>query len=96
MTKIDGKLFLILFFLVTHFLLACEKKIQFNLHEAQPVLVVDAEIENNKEPRVVLTKSLPYYAQLGPEVLANLFVHNADVSITDGVTTHHQIGRAHV
>ena len=87
--KLGGKFYLITFFAVSHFLMACEKNIQFKLNETQPVLVVDAEIENDKEPRVVLTKSLPYYAQLGPEVLVNLFVHDADVSLTDGITTHH-------
>ena len=87
--RLDGKFYLITIFAVSHLLLACEKNIQFNLNETQPVLVVDAEIENDKEPRVVLTKSLPYYAQLGPEVLVNLFVHDADVSLTDGITIHH-------
>jgi len=36
---------------------ACEKNIEFDLEDAPPVLVVDAQIENDKAPVVVLTKA---------------------------------------
>jgi len=39
------------------FLSSCEKNIDFNLKNADDVLVVDAQIENGQPPTVVLTKS---------------------------------------
>ncbi len=80
---------LLLLSIISVLLLSCEKNINFKLNETQSVLVVDASIENDKDPRIVLTKSLPYYAQLGPDVLRDLFVHDADVVLSDGLVTHH-------
>ncbi len=67
---------------------SCEKNINFNLKASEPVLVVDAEIETAKPPTVVLTKSLSYFSQINGTILANTFVHNAEVYISNGVTTH--------
>jgi len=67
---------------------SCEKNINFNLHNATPVLVVDAQIENNQPPTVVLTKSLDYFSNINPQILANSFVHNATVTISNGTLTH--------
>jgi len=69
-------------------LLSCEKDINFNLIETEPLLVVDAQIENGKAPVVVLTKSLSYFSQVIPEILANSFVHGAEVYISNGIFTH--------
>ena len=35
---------------------SCEKNIDFNLQESEPVLTVDAQVENGMAPLVVLTK----------------------------------------
>src|SRR3954469_6989023 len=67
---------------------ACEKDIDFNLKNAEDVLVVDAGIENERPPIVVLTKSLDYFSTLTPELLVNSFVRNAEVTISNGVLTH--------
>ena len=67
---------------------SCEKNIDFNLQNADNVLVVDAQIENGKAPVVVLTKSLDYFGAISPEILANSFVHNAAVTISNGTLTH--------
>ncbi|MCP9752042.1 DUF4249 domain-containing protein [Ferruginibacter sp. HRS2-29] len=69
-------------------LASCEKDINFNLAETSPVLVVDAQIENELPPTVVLTKSLSYFSNISPDLLANTFVHNADIYISNGVLTH--------
>jgi len=66
----------------------CEKNINFNLKQAEKVLVVDANIENDMPPVVVLTKSLGYFSKIDSSVLNDLFVHNADVFISNGVLTH--------
>ena len=69
------------------FLSSCEKNINFNLIQSADVLVVDASIENSKPPVVILTKSLDYFSQINPQLLANSFVHNADVFVSNGSST---------
>jgi hypothetical protein len=67
---------------------SCEKNINFNLNNAESVLVVDAQIENAQAPTVVLTKSLDYFSNINPQILSNSFVHNATVTISNGTLTH--------
>lgn len=67
---------------------ACEKNIDFNLKYAEPVLVVDAQIENGQLPTVVLSKSLDYFGAISPQILFNSFVHDAEVTMSNGTTTH--------
>ncbi|MBS1597766.1 MAG: DUF4249 domain-containing protein [Bacteroidetes bacterium] len=68
------------------FLFSCEKAINIKLDNVQPHLVVEATIENDKTPVVVLTKSLDYFSQISNEILANSFVHDAIINISDGST----------
>lgn len=68
-------------------LAGCEKNIHFNLDDAPPVLVVDAQIENGRPPQVVLTRSLSFFDQINPTILANSFVHNAEVYLSNGTVT---------
>lgn len=74
--------------LVMFFLSGCEKNIDFNLKDADDVLVVDAQIENGQPPVVVLTKSLDYFGQINPQILANSFIHQAEINISNGTSTH--------
>jgi hypothetical protein len=67
---------------------SCEKNIDFNLIESEPVLTVDAQIENNKAPMVILTKSFSYYEKIDAVLLASSFVRNAEVYISNGTLTH--------
>ena len=71
------------------FISACEKNIDFDLKEAENVLVVDASIENGQPPVVVLTRSLNYFSSLNPGLLESSFVHNAAVTMSNGTKTHH-------
>jgi hypothetical protein len=66
---------------------SCEKNIEIKMNSSSPVLVVDAEIESGKEPRVVLTKSFSYYEQLSVQGLMKSYVHNAEVYIQNGSHT---------
>lgn len=50
-------------------------------------LVVDGQIETNGYPFVVLTKSIGYFSKVDFKTLQNTFVHNADITVTDGTTT---------
>ncbi len=68
--------------------IGCEKNINFDLNEAPATLVVDANIENNLPPIVVLTKSLDYFSSVNPSIIQNLFVHDAEVTISNGIKTH--------
>ena len=71
------------------FLIAgCEKAVQFDLENSPPKLVVEASIENEKKPVVVLSESLNYFSTVSADLLASSFVHNADISISNGVKTH--------
>lgn len=67
---------------------SCEKNIDFKLEDSAPTLVVEASIENEKPPQVILTKSTSYYSQISPELLSESFVHNAEVYISNGTVTH--------
>lgn len=69
-------------------LYSCEKDINFNLAESEPVLTVDAQIENDRAPVVVLTKSFSYYQKIDPLLLAGSFVRNAEVYMSNGILTH--------
>jgi hypothetical protein len=79
---------LILFLLPVFIFLSCEKAVTFDLDESNPKLVVEATIENNQPPLAVLSKSLNYFSKISPDILANSFVRNAEVYISNGVLTH--------
>lgn len=70
------------------FLFSCEKNVSFRLKDSQPLLVVDAQIENDKAPVVILTKTISYLDTISPQVLANSFVHGAEINISNGTLTH--------
>lgn len=82
MKKIVGSLLFVLT------LAACEKNINFNLNQAEDVLVVDASIENGLPPEVILTHSLEYFSNIDPAIVAGTFIHDAEVTISNGTLTH--------
>ncbi len=69
-------------------LFSCEKNIDFKLNDAEPLLVVDAQIENGQEPTVALSKSLSFFSEISPEILSGSFVHDAEVTMSNGTLTH--------
>jgi hypothetical protein len=68
-------------------LVSCEKNINFKLKVVPDVLVVDASIESNQPPIVVLSKSFDYFSKITPGLLDTSFVHDATVFISNGVQT---------
>ncbi|MFN2437950.1 MAG: DUF4249 domain-containing protein [Chitinophagaceae bacterium] len=68
--------------------MGCEKSVDFKLDQTLPKLVVDASIENGEPPIVILSKSLNYFSKINPQLLAESFVHNAMVEISNGTKTH--------
>ncbi len=79
--------FCVLAFLVFSFS-SCEKNVDLNLKSTEPVLVVDAQIEDGQTPIVVLTKSLGFFSTINAQILANAFVRNAEVFVSNGIITH--------
>lgn len=67
---------------------SCEKGINFTLDQTQPSLVVEASIENGQPPTVILSSSFDYFSAISPEILASSFVHNAIITVSNGVKTH--------
>ncbi len=78
----------IFLFILSVTLFSCEKNIDFNLKYAEPVLVVDAQIENGQAPTVALSRSLSFFSAINIDILANSFIHNAEVSMSNGTVTH--------
>jgi hypothetical protein len=67
---------------------SCEKTITFRPNDSEPVVVVEASIENNRPPVVILSQSLNYFSQISPDLLAGSFIRNADITISNGTKTH--------
>jgi hypothetical protein len=68
--------------------IGCEKNITITPQNAEPVLVVEAEIENDAYPTVLLSRSQDYFSKIDAQTLANSFVSNAIVTISNGTLTH--------
>ncbi|HEX6846911.1 MAG TPA: DUF4249 domain-containing protein [Chitinophagaceae bacterium] len=69
-------------------LTACDKGVTFDLEKSSPKIVVDASIETDQPPIVILSKSMNFFDQITPDILANSFVRNADVYVSNGTLTH--------
>ncbi len=69
-------------------ILSCEKTIHIKTDVTSPKLVVDAEIENDLPPTVILSNSIGYYATIDSTIITNGFIHNAVITISDGINTH--------
>lgn len=79
----------VFFLLIASLILtSCEKGVTFDLEESSPKIVVDASIETNQPPIVILSKSMNFFDQITPDILANSFVRNADVYVSNGTFTH--------
>ncbi len=79
---------IIILFILSGFIGGCEKTVQFKIKDSAPKLVVEATIENGQFPLVYLSQSLNFFSTIDPTTLANSFVHNADVYISNGTFTH--------
>ncbi|MEP7237433.1 MAG: DUF4249 domain-containing protein [Ferruginibacter sp.] len=79
---------LIFLVILSMFFSSCEKNIDFDLKYADPLLVVDAQVENGQAPTVALSRSLSFFSEISVSILANSFVHNAEVTMSNGTQTH--------
>ncbi|NII28131.1 DUF4249 domain-containing protein [Pseudoflavitalea sp. X16] len=69
-------------------LASCEKAISFAPRNAEPVVVIEATIESDQPPMVILSRSLHYFSEISPDSLAASFIRNAEVYMSNGATTH--------
>jgi len=69
-------------------LISCEKGVTFDLDESSAKIIVEATIETNQPPLVILSKSQNFFAQITPDILAASFVRNAEVYVSNGIVTH--------
>lgn len=68
-------------------LISCEKEVQVDLPETDPKLVVEGTIENGKPPIVILTRTQSYFAPTDLNSIASIFVKDATITVSDGITT---------
>jgi hypothetical protein len=78
----------VLFLILAVFFWGCEKSIKFDLDKNNPSLVVEATIENDQPPIVILSNSTDYFGKITPEILSNSFVRDAVITISNGTKTH--------
>jgi hypothetical protein len=67
---------------------SCEKKIDIKLKDESTKIVVEASIENGTAPYVTLMRSFGYFSEITPSLLAQAFIHNAEVFVSNGTQTH--------
>lgn len=66
---------------------SCEKELNIQPNDPGEVLTVDAFIENEQAPRVILTRSFKYFNTISIADVENAFISGAIVKLTDGTTT---------
>lgn len=69
------------------FFTSCEEEFIPEISSEPPEIVVEGYIEGGEEalpPYVLLTRSLPYFAEISFDKLDSLYVHDAFVTVTDG------------
>lgn len=69
-------------------LAGCERSVDFRLDETEPKLVVEATIENGQPPVVTLSRSLSFFSAIDLQTLSSSFVHDAEVTVSNGTRTH--------
>lgn len=67
-------------------LVACEKEITVDLPVTAPRLVVEGTIADGTPPIVILTRTQSYFAPTDLESIASIFVKDALVIVSDGIT----------
>jgi hypothetical protein len=72
---------------ISIFLSSCKKNIALNPGNLTDSFVVNASIENNMPPMIILTKSINYFSSLNPQLPDSSFVHRAVVTISNGTLT---------
>ena len=71
---------LIIFFYL--FAISCEKSVDLDFPEAEHQIIADGWIEQNRYPKVFVTRSLPYFSEIDSATFRDLVVTKAKVSVS--------------
>ncbi len=66
-------------------LASCEKEVKIDLKNGDSKIVIEGYMENGLPPYVFLTKSIGYFAKIDLNTLQNSFVHDAQITVSDGI-----------
>lgn len=66
---------------------SCEKEITVDMPQPDPKIVVEGYIFEGERPYVVLSKNAGYFDPIDSAALANIFIFDAVVTVTDGINT---------
>ncbi len=73
--------------LLTLGLTSCEKTIDLNLPEEEPLIVIDGSIEVGQPPLVFVTRSLNYFEPFSLEYFAETIINDAEVKMVNNGDT---------
>jgi len=86
-TPLKTAILSVLMFLFIIVFSSCEKEVHIDLGSVPPQLVVEGGIQQGLPPVVVLTTTISFFSSIDYSTLQNSFVHTADVTVSDGITT---------
>ncbi|MBP9881409.1 MAG: DUF4249 family protein, partial [Chitinophagales bacterium] len=66
---------------------ACTTDITLDIPAPEPKIVVEGTIEPGLPPIISLTSTIPFYGEVNFNELDNFYVHDAQVTVSDGVNT---------
>jgi Domain of unknown function (DUF4249) len=81
---------IVLFIIICFSIVSCETEFVPDVIPSDEIVVegyIEAGKTNVLPPYVILTKNIPFFKELTAQQFANLYVKNAEVTITDGATT---------
>ena len=76
----------ILMVFISSLLFSCEKEIDVDLPRPEEKLVVEGVVETGAFPYVVLSKTSPYFDPTDVESVANSYVSEATITLSDVVS----------
>ncbi|MBN2728041.1 MAG: DUF4249 domain-containing protein [Bacteroidales bacterium] len=75
----------VIIFILSLFFVSCEKEIDIDLPQPENKLVVEGWIENGEYPVVIISRNSSYFDPIDSTALANLFITDAQVIVSDGI-----------
>jgi len=79
-----------IFFLIlvaSTFFMGCEEEFTPDIPVSEPEIVVEGIIEagdRSTPPYIILTRSVPFFTDIGADELEDIFVHHAEIKVSEG------------
>lgn len=76
-----------LFILLSLLVISCEEEFDPNIPITPPEIVVEGVIEAGDQPTppyVILTRSVPFFTEIGIDALNDVFIHDAAITVKEG------------